>query len=63
VIEIDILVADAVRALRTVGKTRDAQIIFGGGTPLSQALWWFLSGKGGGQRAKSMFTGGCRTGI
>ncbi|OCX70162.1 hypothetical protein A6M27_14150 [Acidithiobacillus thiooxidans] len=36
-IEKDILVADAVRAICAAGKARDAQIIFGGGTSLSQA--------------------------
>lgn len=36
-IEKDILVADAVRAICAAGKSRGAQIIFCGGTALSQA--------------------------
>jgi hypothetical protein len=36
-IEKDSLVADAIRAICAAGKARDAQIIFGGGTSLSQA--------------------------
>ena len=36
-IEKDILVADAVRAICAAGNARGAQIIFGGGTSLSQA--------------------------
>lgn len=37
IIEKDILVADAVRAICAAGNARGAQIVFGGGTSLSQA--------------------------